>query len=290
MVTRGSRTADVGCDHGFVSIYLYENQIAPKVYAMDLRKGPLERAREHIAARGFSDYIETRLSDGLEALAEGEADTLICAGMGGRLMAEILSRGQEKTRRMKELILQPQSELRYFRAFLRENGYVVSAENMVKEDGKFYVIMKASYCGRETAGCFCKAEGVTGGECKGTVPVADGVLSEVRQRIADSFGVCLLKERHPVLKEYLEMLQDRNEKILAELGSGESQKQAGAVETAAGRRAEESGAVDGYGTAQKADGDGVKDGRREQRKKELLEELSDIERCLLLYTGDGEAW
>ena len=137
MVTTGSRTADVGCDHGFVSIYLYENKIAPKVYAMDLREGPLQRAREHIEAKGFSDYIETRLSDGVEALAAGEADTLICAGMGGRLMAEILSKGHEKAAMMKELILQPQSELRYFREFLRQNGFAIVKENMIKEDGKF---------------------------------------------------------------------------------------------------------------------------------------------------------
>lgn len=266
MVTMGSRTADVGCDHGFVSIYLYENQIAPKVYAMDLRKGPLERAREHIAARGFSDYIETRLSDGLEALHAGEADTLICAGMGGRLIAEILSRGQEKAKLMKELILQPQSELRYFRAFLRENGYVVAAENMVKEDGKFYVVMKAVYRGGEMAGGFCKTEAVTGGGNSGKASAPVGGSDEVRQRIADSFGSCLLEKRHPVLKEYLEMLRDRNEKILAGLDSaGECSSRKGDAVY---------GANDG----------GADACRRDKRKRELLEELSDIERCLLFMT------
>lgn len=270
MVTMGSRTADIGCDHGFVSIYLYENKIAPKVYAMDLRKGPLERAREHIAARGFSDYIETRLSDGLEALHAGEADTLICAGMGGRLMAQILSRGQEKIRLMKELILQPQSDIRYFRAFLRENGYVLAAENMVKEDGKFYVIMKAVYRGGEMAGGFCKTEAVADGRNSGKAFLPDGESDEVWQRIADSFGSGLLAERHPVLREYLQMLQKRNQKILAGLDSA------------------------GECFAQKEDaGYGFNSGstdacRREQRKRELQEELSDIERCLWLYKREGE--
>ena len=267
MVTMGSRTADIGCDHGFVSIYLYEHKIAPKVYAMDLREGPLERAREHIAARGFSDYIETRLSDGLEALRAGEADTLICAGMGGRLMAEILTRGQEKAKLMKELILQPQSELRYFRAFLRENGYAVVAENMVKEDGKFYVVMKAVYRGKEA-------------------PVPEGISDETWQRAADSFGACLLAERHPILKEYLEMLQDRNEKILAGLDNGKRRKrEKTAAVSAAGEKAGEN-AKNAWDEATERYGEEAARGK--QRKRELLEELSAIECCLSFYKREGE--
>lgn len=237
MVTIGSRTADVGCDHGFVSIYLYENKIAPKVYAMDLREGPLQRAREHIEEKGFSDYIETRLSDGLEALAAGEAETLICAGMGGRLMAEILSKGHEKAVMMRELILQPQSELRYFRGFLRQSGFAIVKEDIVKEDGKFYPIIKAVYSGGETVSC----DGKSGREA-----FADCRSGEVQQRTADSFGPCLLADRHPVLKEYLEMLQERDVKILESLGS-------------------------------------AKTDRRAMRRQELREELSDIAYCLALY-------
>lgn len=271
MVTIGSRTADVGCDHGFVSIYLYEKGIAPKVYAMDLREGPLGRAREHIAARGFSDYIETRLSDGLEALAEGEADALVCAGMGGRLMAEILSEGRKKAVRLRELILQPQSELRYFREFLRRSGYVVAAENMVKEDGKFYTIIKAVYGGEageeEPAGETLCGGAPAEGKKRSAAPA---VSEETWQRIADSFGACLLAARHPVLREYLKMLWERDTKILKSLGgAGESQ-----------------GQKDGAGRG--TDGNGTEACRRELRKKEVLEELSDIERCLALYGEEGE--
>jgi len=100
MVTPGNRVADVGCDHGFVSIYLFQEKIASKVYAMDLRPGPLARAKEHIESYGYTDYIETRLSDGITALEAGEADAVICAGMGGRLMAKILSDGLEKVQMM----------------------------------------------------------------------------------------------------------------------------------------------------------------------------------------------
>ena len=59
LVTRGNRLVDVGCDHGYLPVYLYQNQIIPKAIAMDVRKGPLSRAQEHIAQYGLGEYIET---------------------------------------------------------------------------------------------------------------------------------------------------------------------------------------------------------------------------------------
>ena len=64
MVTPNKRVADIGCDHGYISIYLCTKKLASKVIAMDVRKGPLERAKNNIEKYGLSDYIETRLSDG----------------------------------------------------------------------------------------------------------------------------------------------------------------------------------------------------------------------------------
>lgn len=142
MVTDGSRVCDVGCDHGFVPIYLIEKGVSPAVLAMDVRSGPLNAAREHIAERGLETVIETRLSNGLHNYNIGEADTLICAGMGGRLMMTILSDDKTKTESFRELILQPQSEVEQFRAWLRNQGYRITEENMIEEDGKFYPMMR----------------------------------------------------------------------------------------------------------------------------------------------------
>ncbi len=142
-VTSGSRIADVGCDHAYTSIYLAEHGIAPGIIAMDVNQGPIDRAKENIRKYGHSDIIETRKSDGLEKLEPGEADTILIAGMGGALMVQILTNKKEVLQSVKELVLQPQSEIHKVRRMLQEEGFLIVGEDMVKEDGKYYFIMKA---------------------------------------------------------------------------------------------------------------------------------------------------
>ncbi len=196
MVTPGSIVCDVGCDHGWVSIYLVQQKIAPKVYAMDVRTGPLERAKEHIAEYRLESYIETRLSDGLANLQAGQADCMVCAGMGGPLMRRILTEGRSKARAMKELILQPQSDWPLFRRFLREEGYRTIQENMIYEDGKYYPMVKVIPV--EVA----------------QVSVAD---TEAEQELWDTFGELLLKGKNTVLRQYLDFSAEQVEKLLQHL-------------------------------------------------------------------------
>lgn len=196
MVPVGSRVVDVGCDHGFMDIYLVCRGISPHVLAMDVRTGPLSGAREHIAEYGLEDYIETRLSDGLEGYEPGEADCLVCAGMGGRLMMRILAQGREKTRGMKELILQPQSELPEFRRFLRDQGYRVTDENILCEEDKYYFLFRVCPDGEAAADAV-------------TIPKEDGKLQE----LYDKYGRLLLQRRHPVLREYLTLCEKTTRQI-----------------------------------------------------------------------------
>lgn len=206
MVTPGNRVCDVGCDHGYLSIYLIEQRISPEALAMDVREGPLGRAREHVLRAGLEDYITLRLSDGLAGFEAGEAETLVCAGMGGRLMEKILCREPAKTKSFRELILQPQSELASFRQFLREQDYSILWEDMIWEEGKFYPIMKAVPEGQAT----CRLK------------------SENRQELEDRFGPILLERRHPVLYDYLKREKEsagRLKVLLEKTGESERARQ-----------------------------------------------------------------
>ena len=142
LIREGAVLADVGTDHGYVPIYLLEQKKIKSAIAMDINKGPLERAREHIHLYGMDAYIQTRLSDGVAALEKGEADSILVAGMGGGLVMHILEEGKDICQAAGELILQPQSELCSVREYLAENGYVTEAERMVFEDGKYYPMMR----------------------------------------------------------------------------------------------------------------------------------------------------
>jgi len=139
-VTKGNRVADIGCDHGYVPIYLVRQGIAETAIAADVRKGPLSRAQEHIKEYGLENRIETRLSDGLEKIMPGEAQSIIMAGMGGLLMIRLLTLGKETAKRADELILSPQSDLDEFRRFMVKDGYSICRESMIKEEGKYYFI------------------------------------------------------------------------------------------------------------------------------------------------------
>ncbi len=142
MVSPGGTVADIGCDHGYLSIYLLESGKKDRAIAMDVRSGPLSSAEENINSAGLQDRIELRLSDGLDKLALGEADTVVIAGMGGPLMERILSDGFLVAKQCKELILQPQSEIPDFRRFLMDMGFLMLDETCVFDEGKYYFPMK----------------------------------------------------------------------------------------------------------------------------------------------------
>ncbi|RDU24340.1 tRNA (adenine(22)-N(1))-methyltransferase [Anaerosacchariphilus polymeriproducens] len=174
MVTNGNRVVDVGTDHGYIPIYLVRKMRIPSAIAMDINKGPLERAKGHILEYGLESYIQTRQSDGVKALKDNEGDTLIIAGMGGGLVIKILDEGKQVLSSFQEFILQPQSEIFQVRQYLQENGYRILEEKFLQEDGKFYTIIKAIKGAMET-------------------------LSPVYLK----YGKQLLENKDPVLKEFL---------------------------------------------------------------------------------------
>ena len=142
LVSSGSRLADIGTDHAYVPIRLVQEGRIPGALAMDVKDGPLARAREHIREQGLEQYIQTRKSDGLAALQPGEADTVLMAGMGGLLMIRILEAGRCHWQQVPEWILQPQSKVGEVRRFVREAGFIIADEDFVEEDGKYYPMMR----------------------------------------------------------------------------------------------------------------------------------------------------
>jgi len=124
--------ADIGCDHAHISIYLAETGRVKRVIASDLREGPLNRAKKNVNEAGLSDCFRFELASGLSGLNEGEADTVLISGMGGILIKNILSEGSGTAEKIKHLVLEPQSDVFLVREMLRELGFTIIREKMVR--------------------------------------------------------------------------------------------------------------------------------------------------------------
>lgn len=196
LVTAGNRLADVGTDHGYIPIYLVKQKKIPLAIAMDVNKGPLQQAMEHIREEGLEKQIEVRLSDGLKKLEPGEADTVVIAGMGGALTIRILEDGRQVLGGLQELILQPQSEIKKVRYWLEREGFQIIAEDMILEDGKYYPMMKVQCINTDGQGTAKKAQ-----------------LSELEAL----YGPELLKKKHPCLHQYLQWERKIKENVLKQL-------------------------------------------------------------------------
>jgi tRNA (adenine22-N1)-methyltransferase len=201
MVEAGSKLADIGTDHAYLPIYLVEQGMVSQAFAMDVNEGPLRRARTHVAAHGLLDSITLRLSDGLQALTPGEATTLLLAGMGGGLMMRILTDGWQVVEQAKDCILQPQSEVKKFRAFLLEKGFFFLEEQMVYEDGKYYPMMRVSLH-----------------------PQNEGQEQQTWTGIEQTYGRGLLQQRHPVLHQYLQAQLLQTNKLIAALQAQQGER------------------------------------------------------------------
>ena len=144
MIPKGARIADVGCDHGFVTIESLKRGIAAEACALDVNQDPLEKAKQNAFLNGVNENISFYLSDGLKKLPEGKADTVIIAGMGGLLMGRIIKDIPDKVKQgIKHYILSPQSELSAFRHLLEDNGIAVRDEKIIFDEGKYYPVMFA---------------------------------------------------------------------------------------------------------------------------------------------------
>ena len=140
-VHTGDRVADIGCDHGYLGIYLLKNDIAQTVIASDINKGPLDSAVRNSEKFGVRNKMSFYLSDGVRNIPR-EFDTMVCAGMGGDTMISILEAAPWLKDSQYRLILQCQSKNGTLRRYLTDNGWKILQEQVVK-DGKFlYPVME----------------------------------------------------------------------------------------------------------------------------------------------------
>lgn len=145
-LTSGGTVADIGTDHAYLPIELCRRGICRRAVACDINRGPLESARANIAAAGFSDRIDTLLTDGLHGVEQWHPDDILIFGMGGELIARILSEAPWIRDARIGLVLQPMSRAEVLRRYLWENGFSVKGETLSRAD-RIYQTLYARYTG-----------------------------------------------------------------------------------------------------------------------------------------------
>ncbi len=125
--------ADIGCDHGYISMAVVKSGKAEKVFFSDISKKCLAKAElllEKYVKEGRAFGV---VSNGFEKLPL--VDCALIAGMGGE---EILSILKSASTLPEKMVLQPMKNSDKLRVFLVEKGYKILSDFTFKSDGKFY--------------------------------------------------------------------------------------------------------------------------------------------------------
>ena len=138
------KVADVGCDHGKLGYYLVSTDRASEVIATDISAPSLAKAEELAKENGVSDIMCARLGDGLGCVESEEVDTVIIAGLGGDVIANILSRARDEGKTFQHFLLSPNTHPEKVRAAIVKCGHTIVFDEMLECAGKTYTIVKTN--------------------------------------------------------------------------------------------------------------------------------------------------
>jgi len=162
-VPRGARLADIGSDHALLPVFLAQSGVVERAVAGEVNPGPLEAAKRQVAESGQGRTVDVRGGNGLAVIGVGEVDAITIAGMGGGLIATILEEGKTKLDGVRRLILQPNVGEELVRRWLDGEGWLLTSEAIVEEDGKIYEILTAERGGAEALAALYAPRALEGG-------------------------------------------------------------------------------------------------------------------------------
>lgn len=140
--TKGSKVVcDIGCDHAYALIGAIKQYGVEKGIAADINEGPLNNAIKSIKSNNLENQVKAILSNGFDSILD-DFDTAIISGMGGKLICEILNKGLDKVKG-KKLILEANSDMPDVRRWLFNNGFIITAEESLYDQNKYYEIVVA---------------------------------------------------------------------------------------------------------------------------------------------------
>lgn len=144
----GRSCVDVGTDHAYLPVYLYEASISKSIIACDINEKPLQTAARTLKEHGLTDKITLIQSDGLSKIMRAQAQDIIICGMGGELILSILQKAPFKFDAEQRLILQPMTNVPLLRRGLYENGFEILEETPVALSSHIYTVLLVAFTGK----------------------------------------------------------------------------------------------------------------------------------------------
>src|SRR5699024_4192028 len=142
-IPKASFFADIESDHAYLPSYVCLNDEKDIAIAGEVNKGPYNKAKEVVNSFQLNNRIDVRLGDGLSILETDEPDTLVIAGMGGKLIEQLLDKALNKTLKINKLILQPNVDAELLRKWLIKYNYNLVSEKVIEENTHLYEILVA---------------------------------------------------------------------------------------------------------------------------------------------------
>ena len=166
-IEKGSDVADIGTDHGYLPVYLAQNGLVRRIIASDISEESLEAAKRSAAKYGFANKITFINAPGLAGISEHEVDTIVMSGMGGETISGILAEAPWTKHPRVRIIMQPQTKLDIICLWLRDSGYVIQDAELVRDRGRFYVVMLVSAAAQAPAALAQGSEGAPAAQGSG---------------------------------------------------------------------------------------------------------------------------
>ncbi len=203
LVAPGARVADVGCDHGKLSVYLAKSGRASKVIAIDVRPQPLEKARRLVEKTGCGPLVECRLADGLCCVLPGEVDTVVLAGISGITACQILQAAPWTKDAGVRIIAVPASKADVLRRWLAENGYALETETAAVAAERPYTALAARWTGNAFAPdeLYCRLGLLADAEGEAAEAYRQKVLKQLERQLAgETAGARYTEEQRAELR------------------------------------------------------------------------------------------
>lgn len=142
-ISPGSFFADIGTDHAYLPCYVCLHDNNARAIAGEVAEGPYQSAYETVKSYGLNHNISVRLGNGLEVIKDDSITELVIAGMGGSLISHILENGKQHLKTVQKIITQPNIGEYHVRKWFDENGFIITNERILKENGRIYEIIVA---------------------------------------------------------------------------------------------------------------------------------------------------